>query len=309
MTAKNERFFVGPQLDTFPGDIIQKIHKAGVKILLGSDMEKAFHDDPLAMMDYIEDGFETICKLDIGESYKQNSILSAIFGKNDTDGLFLVTDDDENLVLGMLIVQKGECEALPKIWSLRLICSANFAYLVLPAGSYLMTLFVYQALVRREVGLILEVAGGIGENPGAACLYERFGFRLYEDLRGDDCFADNRNDPMMIRFDPKNRQADIDQLVDMYKNPSAYHAVSRECKVFESIRKEPEHKLRELAEEKKEEELEEYLTAKKVPQGSPRMLKQMATAAAGRHEAARGYETIMKAPERQYMLSKSKKTW
>lgn len=78
MTAKNERFFVGPQLDTFPGDIIQKIHKAGVKILLGSDMEKAFHDDPLAMMDYIEDGFETICKLDIGESYKQNSILSAI---------------------------------------------------------------------------------------------------------------------------------------------------------------------------------------------------------------------------------------
>ena len=63
----------------------------------------------------------------------------------------------------MLIVQKGECEALPKIWSLRLICSANFAYLVLPAGSYLMTLFVYQALVRREVGLILEVAGGIGE--------------------------------------------------------------------------------------------------------------------------------------------------
>ena len=71
MTAKNERFFVGPQLDTFPGDIIQKIHKAGVKILLGSDMEKAFHDDPLAMMDYIKDGFETICKLDIGESYKQ----------------------------------------------------------------------------------------------------------------------------------------------------------------------------------------------------------------------------------------------
>jgi hypothetical protein len=193
---------------------------------------------------------KNICE-DIGSDYTKKSIVKSMsLSKRDELYDLLVISDNrlENMnlelkdrlagVVGIIIVELGECNMYPTSYSINLICTNSSA---MPGiGSILMGAYLYTILSHPDVkdsnkgitvpkGIartiisesgpksykrkfetqeklkpvqhiaVLELAFGY-MNQGGLCMYEKFGFKHDPDMISEDCFNDYDNLPMIINF-------------------------------------------------------------------------------------------------------------
>ena len=173
------------------------------------------------------------CKNQVGNEYGIDSVDSSISTEN-YDILLVVTDTHQTpnttyvstaddyikfkmeQVKGFMIVEKGECNKYPNLYSVRLICSnANQGTLLM--GMYLYTLLTTQ-IGDNQTG-ILELAGGYKNTPGL-CTYTKFGFSQDDDLNGENCFSEFAvNLPMSVKLHNSGvTEDDIIQVILRKKN-------------------------------------------------------------------------------------------
>jgi len=102
--------------------------------------------------------------------------------------------------IAFLVSEKGECEVLPIVWSVNLICAViEGPHGTKSAGQILMGLYLFTIAANPEIldkRGILELANGYINAAGLAS-YSKLGFVIDESLYGDHCFADYNNLPMI----------------------------------------------------------------------------------------------------------------
>ncbi len=117
-------------------------------------------------------------------------------------------------LVGVVIVQRGECEYYPDDYAVNLICVKDDA--VAGTGPLLIGLYLYTILERRrttghlQLGL-LELAGGY-YNIAGLCLYSKFGFAPDINMATPRCFPHPGNMPMSLHFPSKYRVGPIDTI-------------------------------------------------------------------------------------------------
>lgn len=91
-------------------------------------------------------------------------------------------------IVGFIIIQVGECRLYPSIPALKIICTNDGPHSS-KASNFLMYIYLRAMIENKHEYGLLEVAGSY-RNPGALCLYNKFGFR--EDALLDDstCFGE-----------------------------------------------------------------------------------------------------------------------
>ena len=114
-------------------------------------------------------------------------------------------------VLGFMILYTGECKMHNDVPALQIICSNGSDKRV---ANYLLYLYVKCLREHNVKKGLLEVAGGYA-NPGAMCLYNKFGFREDALLDTSECFPESANGTTLAMSadleDPG--YDDIDQMV------------------------------------------------------------------------------------------------
>lgn len=140
-------------------------------------------------VNYINDTYKLV-----SDSYKKNNneecdlvcVLNQEFSSIKKNNLY-------KHILGILVVEKGECKDLQNVYSIRLICSS------LGKGKLLIALFIYILILNNHELGILELAGGY-LNVSGLCLYTKYGFKENFDLYGVRCFDDYNNLPMNVNI-------------------------------------------------------------------------------------------------------------
>jgi hypothetical protein len=119
---------------------------------------------------------------------------------NKTIDILIITEETLTVstqkILGLLVVEKGECSKYSDVFTINLICSKY------KLGSLLIT--IYLSLIKilhlnivsetQQLGL-LELASGY-TNTAGFCLYSKYGFVYNPTLYSLQCFSDYRNLPM-----------------------------------------------------------------------------------------------------------------
>lgn len=113
-----------------------------------------------------------------------------------------------DIILGFMIVQKGECKRFSDLYCVNLICARSDRGK--GTGAILIALYLYciynNSAIADKIGL-LELANSY-INVGGLCLYSKFGFEYDSSLHGDDCFSDHNNLPMLVDIKQKYKSAD-----------------------------------------------------------------------------------------------------
>jgi hypothetical protein len=137
----------------------------------------------------------------LGNSLKKAVLRSLTVDGNNHEIVVITSNFEPNLgevrqrnilagnVLGFMILYTGECGIYPNIPALQIICSNGKDKRV---ANYLMYLYVKCLKAHGIPKGLLEVAGGY-ENPGAICLYNKFGFREDALLDTLECFRESAN--------------------------------------------------------------------------------------------------------------------
>jgi hypothetical protein len=117
-------------------------------------------------------------------------------------------------VLGFIIVELGECQDRPDVWSINLICSRpNSRGLQIKSG---LLLGAYQYCIKSKNILqegILELAGGYTNTSGFFA-YTKMGFFKDLNLSGTTCFEDYNNLPMRVDLTSITMNDVINQATD-----------------------------------------------------------------------------------------------
>jgi hypothetical protein len=179
-------------------------------------------DDRHLSKDMLFNIAEQVCENKIGGSYGRQA-MQGIAKTEGVDAVFVVAKHYEKLkreefatrpevalkkkmqhVLGFLIAELGECERLPTVHSVNLICTReHVAYKLYDKqgerekarGALLMGAFLYCLKQNGERLGVLELAGGY-ENCGGFFSYSKMGFVKNLDLFENSCFHDVHNLPM-----------------------------------------------------------------------------------------------------------------
>lgn len=106
----------------------------------------------------------------------------------------------------------------------------------IPIGTLLLGMVIYQAILNKENGIVLEVAGGKKNNWAAACLYERFGF-VYDDEIIGKCVSRVEDMNMYaMRLDLSGYSLELIQ--SMMTNISIKSiTTSDDCEMYYNVRK------------------------------------------------------------------------
>jgi hypothetical protein len=140
-----------------------------------------------------------ICRKLILKTYLNRTLKSAEINPKFEIVALYETADASNPI-AFLVAEKGECEILPVVWSVNLICAvAEGTHGTKSAGQILMGLYLFTIATNPEVidkRGILELANGYINAAGLAS-YSKLGFVIDESLYGDRCFADYNNLPMI----------------------------------------------------------------------------------------------------------------
>ena len=91
-------------------------------------------------------------------------------------------------ILGFIIIQVGECRLYPSIPALKIICSTDGQHSS-KVSNFLMYVYLRALKENKHEYGLLEVAGNY-KNPGALCLYNKFGFREDALLDEKGCFGE-----------------------------------------------------------------------------------------------------------------------
>ena len=155
-----------------------------------------------------------VCRGFIGNEYLENAILSNAFNENINYDAVVLFENNDNMPLAFLIVEKNECRRLPDVWSVNLICAKDksknnkkgLGQILM--GLYLFTIVHNPIIAAKDKYGILELAGGYINVTGLAS-YSKLNFEVDEDLWGDECFSDYNNLPMATNGIDCNRIIDI----------------------------------------------------------------------------------------------------
>jgi len=190
----------------------------GLQLMNAESARRAFSFISKSPAGYIVDQCMLSCRSCIGAEYLKDALDNAFRTKERRFDVALLVKHDptkqvvrgkkkalENFdVVGFVVVEIGECHKLPNTASINLICAREFENHK-NAGRTMMALFCYFILSSPSLDQrgILEVAGGF-ENPGAFCMYQKFGFKpdysLYSATDDWECFNWATLIPMMVDF-------------------------------------------------------------------------------------------------------------
>jgi len=205
-------------LESLKSDALQ-----GLRLMSGKDAKRLFQKAIMDPVPSIALQCRMACKGCIEKDYLETAVGNALNGANDEVDMALLVKHDPSLpvsrkpvdgsaenfdVISFLVVEKGECKKWPKTLSVNLICAREFENFK-NAGRIMMALFCYVILSSNRLDQrgVLEVAGGY-QNPGAFCMYQKFGFQpdlsLFSDENGE-CFDSGMLVPMVVDFVYENR--------------------------------------------------------------------------------------------------------
>lgn len=152
------------------------------------------------------------CDNHIDISYVRNVMQLYMLNTTKYDSIFLLTSDintqttniDEfkNTFVSFMIIEKGECEKFPEVWTLNLICSKksfNVGYVLLELYIYSVCHKYFMERQQQPFGL-LELADGHA-NVNGLCLYSKYGFKEDQNFYSDQyskCFDVIFNLPMVF---------------------------------------------------------------------------------------------------------------
>ena len=168
----------------------------------------------------------------INKDYGRSAIERLFTYKHEFDILVAVDSDYMNIppqpskqftiaqmdhVLGFIIVELGECQDKPNVWSINLICSRpNSRGLQIKSG---LLLGAYQYCIKhyKPQGMpqegILELAGGY-TNASGFFAYTKMGFFKDLNLCGTTCFEEYNNLPMRVDLTSITMNDVINQATD-----------------------------------------------------------------------------------------------
>lgn len=198
----NKEFFQNAIIN-FKGD-----QKQLVKQLVSDIKNGCMREDPVTKTHYMDNVSETYVEDTI------NHVLSDGAGKFD----IIVAIQGDKMV-GLAIVNKGECGYYPDIFALQLICSGQN----IVSGSVLLAMYL---LALKHIGMaigLLELAMSY-ENLGGLCAYDKFGFvESYAIKHEKVCFFGHIEDydtlPMFVDVAAMTPEIIIDTLVNTPGKP------------------------------------------------------------------------------------------
>jgi hypothetical protein len=125
--------------------------------------------------------------------------------RSDHDDQALILEDKFGAIVGVIVVEKGECRASPKSWCVKVICVKPKSV----KGSLLMGACLYCIKANHSINpeCLLELAGGY-KNLSAFYSYTGLGFLRDDSLWDDRCFDTIRCMPMRVDLS-KISQGDI----------------------------------------------------------------------------------------------------
>jgi hypothetical protein len=148
----------------------------------------------------------------VSEAYVVETIQNCIADKTDKYDIIAATQN--NIIVALAIVNKGECGYYPNIYALQLICAGPNIL----QGSVLLAIYLLGLIYNGMPLGLLEVAGSY-DNLGALCAYDKFGFvENYVIKHEDVCFYGNIEDydtlPMFIDVGSMTPELILDTLVN-----------------------------------------------------------------------------------------------
>jgi hypothetical protein len=123
------------------------------------------------------------CCFDIQPDYLQGCVNKLVSNPQEND-IVCLTKQDDMAIQAFMIVELGECQMLPNVFSIKLICAKKGTK---GLGGLLIGNYLANLAAKAEYIGVLELANSY-INTSGLCLYEKFGFRYDIQYVGTTCY-------------------------------------------------------------------------------------------------------------------------